>query len=122
MKHTKDIWKDFAYQICKELNLEIRCQKKHKHPNDRPEVVVDVIQKVLAEGIQKLTFTYKIYSRKLTSWRNVVNEICKYRQLYDGSNNMFFRLNAPAYNVSKETLIELELKGFTDLLKAFNRV
>lgn len=114
MKCKKDIWKDFAYQMCKELNLKIRCQKKHKHPNDRPEVVVDVIQ--------KLTFTYKIYSRKLTSWKNVVDAICKYKWLHDGSNNLFFKLNVPAYNISKETLIKLELKGFTDLLKAFNRI
>ena len=119
MKCKKDIWKDFAHQMCKELNLKIRCQKKHKHPNDRPEVVVEIIQKFLAEGIRKLTFTYKIYSRKLTSWKNVVNRICEYRQIY-GNNNLFFKLNVPTYNVSKETLIELELKGFTDLLKAFN--
>ena len=108
--------------MCKELNLEIRCQKKHKHPNDRPEVVVEVIQKFLAEGIQKFTFTHKIYSRKLTSWKNVVDALCKYRFRLDGGNNLFFGLNIPAYNVSKEKLIELELKGFTDLLKAFNRI
>ena len=117
MKHTKDIWKDFAYQMCKELNLKIRCQKKHKHPGDKPISIVD-IGKILTSTN---SYYYKIYSRKLTSWKNVVDAICKYRQIY-GNNNLFFKLNVPAYNVSKETLIELELKGFTDLLKAFNRI
>ena len=118
MKCKKDIWKDFAYQMCKELNLKIRFQKRHKHPGDKSITIVD-IGKILT-SIN--SFYYKIYSRKLTLWKNVVDAICTYRCLPDGSNNLFFRLNVPAYNVSKETLIELELKGFTDLLKAFNRI
>ena len=104
--------------MCKELNLEIRCQKRHRHPGDKPISIVDIGKKLTSLNC----YYYKIYSRKLTSWRNVVDAICRYRYLNDGSNNLFFRLNVPAYNVSKETLIELELKGFTDLLKAFNRV
>ena len=117
MKCKKDIWKDFAYQMCKELNLKIRFQKRHKHPGDKPITIVD-IGKILT-SIN--SYYYKIYSRKLTSWKNVVNRICEYRQIY-GNDNLFFKLNVLAYNVSKETLIELELKGFTDLLKAFNQI
>lgn len=116
MKCKKDIWKDFAYQMCKELNLEIRCRKRHRHPGDIPTSIVDI-----GKNLTSSIYYYKIYSRKLTSWKNVVNRICEYRQIY-GNDNLFFKLNVLAYNVSKETLIELELKGFTDLLKAFNRI
>ena len=116
MKCKKDIWKDFAYQMCKELNLKIRFQKRHIHPGDKPISIINI------GWISSNNYYYKIYSRKFTSWKNAVDTICKYRWLYDGSNNLFFKLNVPAYNISKETLIELELKGFTDLLKAFNRI
>lgn len=120
MKCKEDIWKDFAYQMCKELNLEIRFQKRHKHPGDKPISILD-IGKILT-STNGYSYYYKIYFRKLTSWKNVVDVICTYRRLPDGSNNLFFMLNVPVYNVSTETLVELELKGFTDLLKTFNRI
>ena len=122
MKITEDMWKDFAYRMCKELNLMIVIKKHHSHPNDKPTKVIEFITCNSISGIKGWPISTKI----LNSWKNIVYNICKFRWSFDRSKNQsenpFFHLHVPTYAVPEKTLIDLDLKGFGDLLKAFNRI
>ena len=116
------MWKDFAYRMCKELKLMIVIKKHHYHPNDKPIKLIEFIAcNSSIFGIKGWPISTRIFD----SWKDIVYHICKFRWSFgsseNSSKNPFFHLHVPAYVVPEKTLIDLDLKGFGDLLKAFNR-
>lgn len=118
MKITEDIWKDFAYRMCKELNIQIVLKKYHTHPNDKPTKVIEFVVCNSIFGKKG----WVVFKRIINSWKDVVCDICRFKWSFDNSENPFFRLHDPTYHLSEKKLIDLDLKGFSDILKAFNKI